>query len=194
MLIMRIIAGHYRGFSLATQRGRRLRPTANLVREAVFSVLGVLLNDKDILDLFAGTGAYGFEALSRNAGHVVFVDKDLGACSNMKITGQRLGVQGRIEIINMSAFRAVKYLLNRGAKFSLIFLDPPYCSGDIHQILGSEEFKGLLRDDGAIICESSARSAAISPPLGMVNFFSRKYGETMVNMFCFIGTDLRKLV
>ncbi len=180
---MKIISGNFRGTRITAPKGLRLRPTANLVREAVFNVAGPFVESGLILDLFAGSGAFGFEGLSRDASEVVFVDVSRTACSHLKRVGEQLGVQKRMAILNMNAMKAVKMLATREKKFSLVFLDPPYYSNDIDQIFGMKEFAQLLSDNGLVVCETSSRSKIEVLPPDMHDFFSRKYGETMVNMF-----------
>ncbi|MDD3473753.1 MAG: 16S rRNA (guanine(966)-N(2))-methyltransferase RsmD [Syntrophaceae bacterium] len=183
---MKIIAGQYRGFNIAAPKGLRLRPTANLVREAVFNVIGPSIRGKRLLDLFAGSGAFGFEGLSREAAHVVFVDSNQNACSNLKAISKRLGVESQVRITNSAASNALRSMLSRQEKFSIIFLDPPYSADALREIMAMSDLTKLLDDDGLIICETSAHSPEPPAPEGMVNFFSRNYGETMVNMMCFV--------
>lgn len=186
---MKIIAGKYRGHDIGKSKGPGLRPTANLVREAVFNVIGMFLIDKTVMDVFAGTGAYGFEALSRGAGSVVFVDNDPKVCSGLKQTGHKLGVENVMRAIRAQALTAVKNLLAEKAKFSIIFLDPPYFTDDMNRVTGFEDFTQLLTDEGLLVCESHVRSRSIAPPAGMIDFFSRKYGETVINIFRFDEVD-----
>ncbi len=182
---MKIIAGKYRGHDITTSSRLGLRPTANLVREAVFNVISMFVMDKIVMDLFAGTGAYGFEALSRGAGSVVFVDNNPKVCSGLKQTGRKLGIENVMRVIRAQALTAVRNLLAEKAKFSIIFLDPPYYTDDMNQVMGFSDFTELLTDDGLLICERHVRSSSIAGPAGMTDFFSRKYGETVINMYRF---------
>lgn len=180
---MKIIAGHFRGIKIDGPKGLKFRPTANIVREAVFNVLASFIKGSAVLDLFAGSGSFGFEALSRDADRVVFVDSSLAACNNIKQIGQRLGVQDRIKTFNTSALQAVKLLLSENENFSVIFLDPPYDSDWTGKLLGLAGFTRLLEDESYLICESSVRTQPPSTPSGMEALFSRKYGETMVKIY-----------
>ncbi len=180
---MRIIAGHFRGINIAAPKGLRLRPTANHVREAIFNVLTSAVEGSVVLDLFAGSGAFGFEALSRGAQLVVFVDSSREACKHIEQVGERLAVQDRMRTLNMRASQAVKLLLNRGETFSVIFMDPPYYSNLDLELFQIESFFRLLKEEGLIIYECSTRTQDLSTPPGMENVLSRKYGETIVNIF-----------
>ncbi len=186
---MKVIAGHYRGFNIPAPKGLRFRPTANRVREAVFSAIDSHVEGKTVLDLFAGSGAFGFEALSRNAKNVVFVDRSRVACANIKQVGERLGVHNKMLILNSTALKAVKKLVAENSKFSVIFLDPPYYSPSLDEILEFRDFPYLFSDDSLIICETSVRSQLPNPPPKAEIFFSRKYGETLVNIFSVVDKN-----
>ncbi len=184
---MKIIAGHFRGIKLGSPKGLKFRPTANLVREAVFNVLASTIHGSVVLDLFAGSGAYGFEALSRGASGVVFVDSSVAACEHIRRLGEKLKLGDEIQTFNMSAIQAVKTLLAKNEKFSVIFLDPPYYSDLIDKLFRLERFTELLTDEGLIVFEGPGRSEPPTVPSGSRHLFSRKYGETMVNMYSRVG-------
>ncbi len=184
---MKIIAGHFRGIGIETPRGLKFRPTANIVREAVFNVLASTIQGSVVLDLFAGSGAYGFEALSRGASRVVFVDLNRVACHHIRRLGKKLELGDQIQTLNMSADQALKTLLATGQKFSVIFLDPPYYSDLIYKLFRFERFMDLLTDDGLIIFEGPGRCEPPTGPSGSSHLFSRKYGETVVNIYSQAG-------
>ena len=180
---MKIIAGRFRGFKITSPKGLKLRPTANIVRQALFNVIASKTHGSVVLDLFAGSGAFGFEALSRGASRVVFVDSSPVACEHIRRLAQQLELTEQTQILNMSAMQAVKILLANNDKFSVIFLDPPYYSDLMDTLFRKEKFTQLLADEGLIIHEGSARSELQSEPSGLSLSFSRKYGETVVNMY-----------
>mgnify|MGYP003590435133 CR=1 FL=1 len=184
---MKIIAGHFRGITIEAPKGLKFRPTANLVREAVFNVLASRIQGSVVLDLFAGSGAYGFEAMSRGASRVVFVDLNRVACDHIRRVGKKLNLGDEIQTLNMSADQAVKTLLTNGRKFSVIFLDPPYYSDMIYKLFSYERFMDLLTADGLIIFEGPGRCDPPTGPVGSTHLFSRKYGETVVNMYSQVG-------
>ena len=184
---MKIIAGHLRGIKIASPKGLRLRPTSSLVRQAVFNVLASNTHGSVVLDLFAGSGAFGFEALSRGASSVVFVDSSPAACEHIRRLAQKLELMERTQTFNMSAMQAVKLLLANNEKFSVIFMDPPYYSDLMDKLFRMEKFTELLADNGLIIHEGSIRSKLSSEPQRLRHSFSRKYGETVVNMYSHVA-------
>ena len=140
--ILRIVAGTFRGRKLASPP-EGVRPTSDRVREALFGRLGDL-NGLAVLDLFAGTGALGFEAVSRGASELVCVDQSSRAMATLEKNAGRLGLEGEIQCIRSPAQTALRRLHAEGRQFDLIFLDPPYADiGSVSEIL-SEFLKPLL--------------------------------------------------
>src|SRR5687767_11065649 len=122
---MRIIAGTARGIRLA-RVPRNVRPTADRVRESVFNSLGQFFDGGDVLDLYAGTGALGIEALSRGCERAVFVEKDGRAVATIRENLRRAGVVDKGEVFRDDVGRALDRMLTEGRVFNLIFVDPPY--------------------------------------------------------------------
>ncbi len=177
---MRIIAGKYRSIALANvgkgDPGAHLRPTTDRVRESLFNVLQHKIHFEGVrvLDLFAGTGALGLEALSRGASHVVFVDDGRAA---QRLVGQniaRLRVQDQTELIRRDALRLPG---RTGAPFDLIFLDPPYRRGFGATALITADKGGWLASEALVVWEEAAPMPA---PEGFDLLDQRKYGETHV--------------
>jgi len=180
---MRIIAGRFKGLRLPSPRGLAVRPTAERVREAVFSVLGAVVTDAHVLELFAGSGAFGLEALSRGAASVVFVDKDPKVTERLAETVRSFGVTDRVSVSTGDATQAVRAFLRRGWKFGIVFLDPPYGNRLIPELFAGGEFPGLVAEDGIVVTEREARtSEPVSPP-SFNRLFCRKYGDTLIEMF-----------
>src|ERR1043165_1407867 len=124
---MRIIAGAWRGRTIEAPPGQATRPTADRVRETLFSMLASRLGsfeDPRVADLFAGSGALGFEALSRGAAHATFVESDAKASAVIRRNAEKLGATERVQILGGSALA-----LTRSKPFDLIFADPPYAKG-----------------------------------------------------------------
>lgn len=179
---MRIIAGAFRGRALASvgkgDAGAHLRPTTDRVRESLFSVLIHLdvIEGAQVLDLFAGTGALGLEALSRGASHVTFVDDGRVAqgliTKNINLTGSR----DRTTLIRRDATRLGP---NPGALCGLIFLDPPYGKGMGARALAAALAGGWVADDALIVWEESAPMPA---PEGFTLHDARKYGDTHISL------------
>src|SRR4030042_4154722 len=123
---MRIIAGRFRGLRLPAPKGSAVRPTAERVREAVFSMLGTAVAHARVLDLFAGSGSFGLEAVSRGAASAVFVDKDPKVTERLTRTVAAFGLADGVSVFTLDAFRAVKVLPRRGWQFEMVFPAPQY--------------------------------------------------------------------
>jgi 16S rRNA (guanine966-N2)-methyltransferase len=180
---MRIIAGRFRGMRLPSPKGRRVRPTADRVREAIFSTLGELVEGAWVLDLFAGTGAFGLEALSRGAASVVLVERDRQVSCVIAETVRVLGIENEVRILNIDALEALRLLHKQGTKFTVIFLDPPYESEWIPKIASDAILPNLLESEGVFIVEKGVHSPKTGPPPIFGKRFSRKYGGTEVEIF-----------
>ncbi|HEU0025218.1 MAG TPA: 16S rRNA (guanine(966)-N(2))-methyltransferase RsmD [Thermoleophilaceae bacterium] len=169
---MRVVAGEFGGRRLQAPRGRRTRPTADRVREALFSMLGEL-HGAVVLDLFAGSGALGIEALSRGAESALFVDRDPMAVAairrNLDAVGTSAGVVRRQD--------ALRFLAGCEASFDVVFVDPPYDSAP--RLAGplSEALPAVLNDDAMIVTESR-KHTPLELSLPLVR--ERTYGDTRV--------------
>ena len=151
---MRIIAGDARGRKIEAPEGRDTRPTLDRVRENLFNMLQGEIAGSRVLDLFAGSGALSFEALSRGAETACLVDHDRKAIAVEKKNAQTLGYQDRIQIIQADWRKALKDIDNARLNFDLVFLDPPYAMLDLKDV-----FSGLntvLRREALIILEHEA--------------------------------------
>lgn len=150
---MRIICGKFRGKRLWTLEGNKTRPTSDKVKESVFNILASRGGVGDrVLDLFAGSGALGIEALSRGATQVVFVDKNPSAVAVVKKNLASVGVH--MPVYNTDWRVAVEKL--NGRQFDLIFLDPPYALGVESELLAAIEAGGLLAEGGTVVLECAS--------------------------------------
>jgi len=150
---MRIIAGNFKGRRISAVKGDNTRPTTDKIKENVFNVMGQFFDGGRVLDLFAGSGNLGIEALSRGMDHAVFIDTNLNAIKVIKENISSLKLQGQTEVYRNDAFRALQVLAKKDAKFDLIFLDPPYGKISITELLDKIVENDLLNDDGLIMCE-----------------------------------------
>jgi 16S rRNA (guanine966-N2)-methyltransferase len=168
---MRIIAGSHRGARIAAPKGRDTRPTSDRVRENAFNLLGPV-DDADVLDLFAGSGAMGMEAMSRGAASCVFVEKDRDACRTISENLDKLKMRGAV--LCQDVFRAVK---QERREYGLILCDPPYTLDATNL-----PFARLLAEGGVLVYESSGRE---DPPQieGLAERTSRKYGSARLTLF-----------
>ncbi|MBI5598755.1 MAG: 16S rRNA (guanine(966)-N(2))-methyltransferase RsmD [Deltaproteobacteria bacterium] len=178
---MRVVGGKSKGRRLASFRCGRIRPTSDMVREAVFNVLGQDMTSKGILDLFAGTGAMGIEALSRGAGRAVFVDNDAAAISVIKKNISLCGFDGNSTVLKNDAKGALRHLEKTGERFDVIFMDAPYPDPSLTgTAIDAIITAGLLNPDGAIVCEVSKRHPIEPLPAGVTVEKEKRYGDTLV--------------
>ncbi len=178
---MRIITGSARGSRLKTPKGLDTRPTADRVKESVFSILGSRVVDARVLDLFAGTGNLGLESLSRGAKQAVFVDIDTAGVIRYNATQTQLADQS--EVYRTDVYKALEKLIQAGKQFELIFCDPPYNNGHSTKVLGKLDHSSLLVAKGVIILEHS-RHESIEIELDSLEIVrTERYGETNITFF-----------
>lgn len=177
---MRVVAGRFGGRTLKAPPGRDTRPTSDRVREALFSMLGPL-DGARVLDLYAGSGALGIEALSRGAAHVTLVERAAAAQRVIAANLEALGVAGdEARLVRGSAAAALRDASARGEAYDLVLLDPPYRDA---QGLGRELSPSLLRvltPQGRVVAESDRRA-----PLdltGLTTTHERRYGDTLIRI------------
>ena len=130
---MRVIAGKYRSRTLRSLKGQALRPTSDRLRETLFNILGATVSGATFVDLYAGTGAVGIEALSRGAKHAIFVEQHSPAAALIRRNLQALGIGLEAEILGASVERAIERLESRNVHAQFIFLDPPYAADSEYQ-------------------------------------------------------------
>jgi 16S rRNA (guanine966-N2)-methyltransferase len=179
---MRIVGGQFRGRALATPGDDRTRPTSDRVREAVFNILahGVpnfAIDGVRVLDLFAGTGALGIEALSRGAAYCLFVEEDAQARGTVRRNVEAFGLTGVTKIFRRDA-TALGSAENRGT-FGLVFLDPPYGKGLGERALASAATGGWLAP-GAVAVMEERKDAAVTLPEDFTAIDRRSWGYTQV--------------
>ena len=187
---MRIVAGSLRGRTLATPADQSIRPTSDRVREAVFNILehgvdGFVLDDALVLDLFAGTGALGIEALSRGARSCLFVEEAPEARGLIRRNIEAFGLTGITRIYRRDATE----LGDSGNRepFTLVFLDPPYGKGLGEKALVSAAAGGWLAPGAIVVLEERA-GTVIDWPAGCAGLDLRTWGETLVAFGRFAGT------
>ncbi len=175
---MRVITGTARGCKLITPDGMDVRPTGEKVKEGIFSSIQFELENAHVLDLFAGSGQLGIEALSRGASRAVFVDNSTRSlrCINENLRNTKL--TRLADVVNRDSY---DYIRLTAQTFDIIFLDPPYNYGHIHKLLPLAAAK--LRAGGSIICEFEKDSEQLSPPEGMSLKKIYTYGKINVAVF-----------
>ena len=158
---MRVISGSARGKQLIPVPGKDTRPTTDRVKESVFNILQMMVPGSEMLDLFAGTGQMGLEALSRGASHAVFCDAAPKALSVIRKNIAAARVEDRAEVIGADFVSALRRL--QGRQFDVIFLDPPYGGEILNQALKSIELFDILRSYGIIVCDSAVQDKIACP-------------------------------
>lgn len=173
---MRIISGKYKSKKIETLKSNDTRPTTDKVRENIFNILGTI--DGSVLDLFAGSGALGIEALSRGATEAVFIDGAKDAVKMLYANTEEMDED--IQIFRNDYLRALKALKKRERQFDYIFVDPPYNKGLIDKVLVAILSCDVLKTGGTIVVESSQDEDYNKGPLESIK--DVKYGTVRVNI------------
>lgn len=185
---MRIVGGQWRGRRLATPRTDAIRPTSDRLRESLFNVLAHGYDDAvagaRVLDLFSGTGALGFEALSRGASYALLVDDSTEARSVIRANIEALGAEGVTRLFRRDATRLGE--AGPAGRFSVLFCDPPYGRDLAPPALASAASGGWL-EEGALALIEEVASATVTLPAGFTELERRPYGETAVIFARFLG-------
>jgi 16S rRNA (guanine966-N2)-methyltransferase len=176
---VRVIAGALGGRRLVAPKGGRTRPTADRVREALFSILGPV-EGLDVLDLFAGSGALGLEALSRGAASATFVDRSQAAVGAIRANAGMLGDPSRVRVLPIDWRAALRAEARAGRRFGLCLIDPPYSL--LPRILGGlgTELEPVLAPDATVVVESAAGVPVELEDLDVVTRTDRTYGDTQI--------------
>ena len=178
---MRIVAGRFRGAALATPKGQDIRPTSDRVRESVFNILthglGTEIEGARVLDLFAGTGALGLEAVSRGAGFALFVEESAEARGLIRRNSEALGVMGTTRIYRRDATKLGE--IGTLAPFGLVFADPPYGRRLGEASLAAAAAGGWLLPGATVVLEESAQ-AEFTVPEGFALCDQRLYGGSAI--------------
>jgi 16S rRNA (guanine(966)-N(2))-methyltransferase RsmD len=180
---MRVIAGQARGRRLRAPKGRELRPTADRVKEALFNILPHDLTGRRVLDLFAGTGNLGLEALSRGAASAVLVDIARPATAVIEENVRTLGYGASARVLTTPVFKAVRSLARSGERFDLILLDPPYERGLAGEALKEIAKEGVLAEDGVVVAEHSVRDRLEEKYGALALTDRRHYGDTALSFY-----------
>lgn len=175
---MRVITGTAKGRRLLTLDGTDTRPTAERVKEGIFSAIGFEIEGRQVLDLFAGSGQLGIEALSRGAAHCVFVDQNREAAAIVKKNLAATGLTERAEVQNTDSVSALSRLKG---PFDLIFLDPPYASDLLLSCL--QALDGKVRDGGIVLCESDGQTVLPETVGSFALQRTYRYGRVTVRLY-----------
>ena len=191
---MRVIAGAFKGRRLIAPKGNRdVRPTADRVKESVFSIVREQIIDANFLDLCAGTGNIGIEALSRGAKHVTFLERDPRCIQiikqNLRTCGLVAGPQTRHSLLRRDAIKGISYLQKQDAAFEIIYFDPPYGT-DLERIpelyttcLALFAENSLLRTSGTLLVEHAKRFVVPDKVGNLTRSRQAAYGDTVVSFY-----------
>lgn len=176
---MRVISGIARGRRLKEPLGMDIRPTTDKIKESIFNIIQFDIEGRRVLDLYAGTGQMGIEALSRGAASAVFVDASGAAVRLVRENLRNAGLQDAdARVLHTAADSFVQ----RGERFDLIFLDPPYQSGEIGRILQRIMEIDILSENGIIVCETQADTPLPEPVSPYVKGREYRYGRVKITL------------
>ena len=178
---MRITSGEARGQQLKMPKSRLTRPTTDTVKEAIFSILGSLTGSwSKVLDLYSGSGALGIEALSRNADWVDFVEQNSSCCVTIKQNLERTGFSKQAHVYCCTVAKALGFLDN---KYAVAFMDPPYSTPNINDVV-TQLANSRLLDDRAYIVVSHASRLPLNPTCDSLSLTrERRYGDTCISIY-----------
>ena len=175
---MRIITGFARGCKLKTPKGYDTRPTADRIKESVFNILSPFIRERVVLDIFAGTGNLGLEALSRGAASAVFIDQRAESIKIIRENAEHTHLEEKTQIIKGESLAILRRLEQNGQRFSLVFCDPPYSKNLCQQVLGFLAEGDLLEPQGLVVVEH-AREDDLGGPWGSLLLIrNQTYGST----------------
>lgn len=180
---MRVIAGTKKGVKLASVKGQGIRPTTDCTKELIFNTLRRLIKDSLVLDIYAGTGSLGIEALSRGATKAIFVENNKYALKILKKNLEKIGFMDRAEVLKVSAERALSKLHDLELKFDLIFADPPYGIDLASKTLTRIEENNILRAGGWFVVEHRLKEHLLNS-IGSLNLTSiKRQGDTAISFY-----------
>jgi len=180
---MRIGSGAMRGRRLHAPRGERTRPTSGRLKKSLFDVLAGRLPEARVLDLYAGSGALAFEALSRGAAEAVVVERNRKACDSIRRNASELRLSGRVEILTMDVASAVSKLRHRGDRFDVIFADPPYRSSEPDHLLVHLGDGLLFAEGGLLVLEHHHKRELRDRYGSLIRLRVLKAGESILTLF-----------
>ncbi len=180
---MRVITGKSKGSKLIAPKGLHTRPTTDMVKEAIFNILGDIPDESLVLDLYAGSGNIGIEFLSRGANRCYFIDNDANSIKSIRENLERTRLVDQAFVYKNTAEKAINTLSSRGIVFDFIFLDPPYEKEIIVPILEKISSSQIINDEGIIIVEHESKLALPENIYNLVKKDMRKYGGTTISFY-----------
>ena len=174
---MRIIGGTLRGRTVEAPRGVLSRPPLAIIRESIFNILGPTIEGKAVLDLFAGSGSLGIEAISRGAGRVEFVDAARRCVEMIERNTESLGISDRTTVVRSDALEFIRGW--KDGAFDLVFMDPPFLSGKVSEMLGVLDVSAMVGERTLVIARIHWREQ-VTVPEGFHVARRRKFGDSLV--------------
>ncbi len=184
---MKILTGSLRGKTIAFRPNPKLRPTGGKARKAMFDMLQGALEGKSTLDLFSGTGALGFEALSQGAERTVFVESNRNQCQSVARNLESLGLSDRGEVLCLDAVSAIRTLDRRNVYFDFVFMDPPYEKGLGREALEALAASSLVHEGSLIFFEERKNEKKFNVPGNLKEVKSKDYGDTRIRVYSKTG-------
>lgn len=180
---MRITGGLFKRLEIYTPKGKDTRPCSGITRESIFNILGSSIEGLSVLDLYAGSGSFGFEALSRGASSVLFVENEDLPLKCIKKNAEKLAVSEQIKILKRNLPVGIKSIHFRGCP-DLIFLDPPYSKGFVNNTLSGIKKYGLATDTTMIIVEHAKKEVPEESFFNIID--QRKYGKSLISILNYL--------
>ncbi|MEZ4528955.1 MAG: 16S rRNA (guanine(966)-N(2))-methyltransferase RsmD [Desulfobacterales bacterium] len=180
---MRIIAGEFRGRKLLSVRGMKTRPTSDRIRESIFNILSDAVQDAVVLDLFAGTGAMGIEALSRGGRHALFIEQNRDALAAISQNIRNCSLENRTRTMRWDIVKNLNCLRNMPDPFTLVFMDPPYAQNMVEPALQNLMQSGSLAPGAMIAAEHTPAEPVETQGIEITD--QRKYGKTVVSFLLY---------
>lgn len=180
-----MIGGELRGKKLQSVRGMTTRPTTDRVRESIFNILSTRVCDAVVLDIFAGTGILGIEALSRGAQFALFVDQDNAPVAVIKKNLHACRLDDRGKVIRHDVQKGLPWLAAYPSPFGLVFMDPPYHQGLVETALGHLHHSGSLATGAQVVVEHDSREPIPDRLPPFIRTDQRKYGKTLVSFLTY---------
>jgi 16S rRNA (guanine966-N2)-methyltransferase len=186
---MKIIAGKFKGRNLAYRERRGLRVTSQKVKEAIFGMIGGLIEGSQVMDLFCGYGSLGLEAISRGASHVTFVDVDFQAFKQLSFFLEKLELESQATMVKRDAIKVIKH--QQPESFNIVLMDPPYHIKMEEKTLEAVDKEKILKPGGMCIVEHSSETELPESVGGLVKKKNRVYGDTAVTIYILKGEDTK---
>lgn len=180
---MRVIGGTKKGRKLLLPSNKAIRPMRDMVRMALFNILGERVEGSRFLDLFAGTGSVGIEALSRGAKYAAFVDNSAGAVRLIRKNLENLDLQDRAKVYQMDALEVIKFFEHREHKFDLIFIGPPYGKGLVEKTLLKLATSSILAPGSIVVTEIFKKETLKDQYGNLKLFIEREYGDNLLKFY-----------